>query len=98
MSLGSIFVDAEHIIEVGAEDALKLLSKEPAALAKIEAASPKVAAALGVLLGGVGSALVDVEGAAATPLNITLDTSTWTALKAVWPEVQAFLATIGVKV
>lgn len=98
MSLGSIFVDAEHAVEVGAEDALKLLSKGTAELAKVEAASPKVAAALGVLLGGVTAAVTDVDSVATNPLNITVDEATLAALKTVWPEVQTFLATIGVKV
>lgn len=98
MSLGSIFVDVEHAVEVGAEDALKLLSTATTDLAKVATASPKVAAALGVVLGGVTAAVTDVDSVATNPLNITVDEATLAALKAVWPEVQAFLATIGVKV
>ena len=39
----------------------------------------------------------ELAGAAANPLNIALDIQTVTDLKAAWPEVKAFLTTLGVK-
>jgi hypothetical protein len=41
--------------------------------------------------------LSELAGAAANPLNIALDVQTVTDLKAVWPEVKAFLGSLGVK-
>jgi hypothetical protein len=41
--------------------------------------------------------LAELAGAAANPLNIALDVQTVTDLKAVWPEVKAFLVTLGIK-
>jgi hypothetical protein len=97
MSLGTIFLDVEHGIEVGAEDTLKVLTTTSIDLAKVTAATPKVAAALAVVLAQVGAAVSDVSGAAAAGgLNFTLDQATLTAIKAVWPDVTAFLLTLGV--
>jgi hypothetical protein len=41
--------------------------------------------------------LTELASAAANPLNISLDIQTATDLKAAWPEVKAFLGSLGVK-
>jgi hypothetical protein len=76
--------------EVAAEKVLSFL-------AKTEKAEPQVIAALGVLLGAVGTAVTSVQGAAAAPLNVQLDQATFADIKAVWPDVKAFAATLGIK-
>ena len=66
---------------------------------KIATAEPRVVAALEVLGKGANAALTATEAAvAAGGVNIVLDIQTATDLKAVWPDVVAFLATLGVKV
>ena len=47
--------------------------------------------------GAVEKPLAELAGAAANPLNIALDIQTVTDLKAAWPDVKAFLSTLGVK-
>jgi hypothetical protein len=56
-----------------------------------------VVAALATLVAAVDKPLLDLSGVAANPLNIALDIQTAGDLKAVWPEVKAFLGTLGVK-
>lgn len=91
-SLATIIADAEKGIEIGAEDLLKLVGTA-------QKVAPGVLAAVGILAGGVTKALTDVEGAAASSgLNIALDEQTLTDLKAVWPQVKAFLLTLGIKI
>lgn len=83
-------------IETDAEKALAWLSGEATKVEKIE---PQVVAALGVVLGKVNTALSSVEGAvAADGLNIPLDAQTLTNLKAVWPALVSFAASIGIKI
>jgi hypothetical protein len=80
-------------IEVAAEDALRFVEKA-------ETKTPQVAGALGVVLGAVGKAISDVETGAQTPtqvLNISFDQQVYADLKAVWPDVKTFVATLGVK-
>jgi DNA-directed RNA polymerase subunit H (RpoH/RPB5) len=99
MGFGTVVLDVEKGIEVGAADVLKVLTVAEKDLPKVTAAEPKVAAALGVLLGQVGVAVSAAEsGATAGGVNIVLDTATLNALKTVWPDTKAFLATLGVKV
>jgi len=45
----------------------------------------------------VDKPLTELSAVAVNPLNISLDIQTATDLKAVWPDVKAFLATLGVK-
>lgn len=97
--IGTIFVDAEHAVEVGAADVLKVLTKAQSELPKVTAAAPKVAAALAVLLGKVSVAVTDTSSAAsAGGLNIVLDNATLASIKEVWPDTKEFLATLGINV
>lgn len=91
--MANILVSIEKGIEIGAEDALKWLTGARKAIH----AAPQVIAALATLVGAVEKPLAEVAGVAANPLNIPLDIQTVNDLKAVWPEVKAFLATLGVK-
>jgi hypothetical protein len=91
--MANILVSIEKGIEIGAEDALKWLIGADKALH----AAPEVIAALATLVGAVEKPLSELAGAAANPLNIALDLQTVTDLKAVWPEVKAFLVSLGVK-
>jgi hypothetical protein len=93
IEMANILVNIEKGIEIGAEDALKWLSGANKAMQ----ATPAVVAALATLVGAVEKPLSDLAGAAANPLNIPLDLQTVTDLKAVWPQLQAFLGTLGVK-
>jgi hypothetical protein len=91
--MANILVNIEKGIEIGAEDALKWLTGADKALH----AAPAVVAALATLVGAVEKPMSELAGAAANPLNIALDIQTVTDLKAAWPEVKAFLTTLGVK-
>jgi hypothetical protein len=91
--MANILVSIEKGIEIGAADALKWL----AGAGKSLQAAPAVVAALATLIGAVDKPLTDVAAVALNPLNIPLDVQTVTDLKAVWPQVKAFLTTLGVK-
>ena len=91
--MANILVNIEKGVEIGAEDALKWLTGANKALT----AAPAVVAALATLIGAVEKPMAELAGAAANPLNIALDIQTVTDLKAAWPEVKAFLTTLGVK-
>lgn len=91
--MANILVNIEKGIEIGAEDALKWLTGANKTLQ----AAPAVIAALATLIGAVEKPLSELAGAAANPLNIPLDVQTVADLKAVWPDVKAFLTTLGVK-
>jgi hypothetical protein len=91
--MANIFVNIEKGVEIGAEDALRWLSGANKALQ----AAPAVVAALATLIGAVEKPLSELAGAAANPLNIPLDVETVADLKAVWPQLEAFLKTLGVK-
>jgi hypothetical protein len=93
IAMANILVNIEKGIEIGAEDALKWLTGANKALH----AAPQVVAALATLVGAVEKPLSELAGAAANPLNIPLDIQTVTDLKAVWPDVKAFLGSLGVK-
>jgi hypothetical protein len=88
--MSNILVNIEKGVEVGAADLLKWLTSS-------QKAAPAVIAALAILAQGVGNALENVQAAAAAPLNIALDEATIASLKNVWPEVKAFLESLGVK-
>jgi len=91
--MANILVNIEKGIEIAAEDALKWLTGTNKALK----AAPQVIAALATLVGAVEKPLAELAGAAANPLNIALDIQTVRDLEAVWPDVKAFLTTLGVK-
>jgi hypothetical protein len=91
--MANILVNIEKGIEIGAEDALKWLTGANKALR----AAPEVVAALATLVAAVEKPIADVAGVAANPLNIALDIQTVSDLKAAWPQVKAFLETLGVK-
>jgi hypothetical protein len=91
--MANILVNIEKGIEIAAEDVLKWLGKAQSVIA----AAPGVVAALATLVTALDKPLMDLSVVAANPLNIPLDLQTATDLKAVWPDVKAFLATLGVK-
>jgi hypothetical protein len=91
--MANILVNIKKGIEIGAEDALKWLTGANKALK----AAPQVVAALATLIGAVEKPIAELAGAASNPLNIALDIQTATDLKAAWPDVKAFLASLGVK-
>jgi hypothetical protein len=91
--MANILLNIEKGIEIAAEDALKWLGKAHGALS----AAPAVIAALATLVSAVEKPLTELSVVAVNPLNIALDIQTATDLKAVWPDVKAFLTTLGVK-
>ncbi len=92
--MANVLVSIEKGIEIAAADALKWLTSADKALH----ISPTTVAALGTLIGACEKPLAELSGAAANPLNIALDIQTVTDLKAAWPEVSAFMTTLGVKI
>jgi hypothetical protein len=92
--LANVLVSIEKGIEIGAEDALKWLI----AVGKPLRAAPAAVAALAILAGALEKPLAELAGAAANPLNVPLDLQTAMDLKAAWPEVKAFLSSLGVKI
>jgi succinate dehydrogenase hydrophobic anchor subunit len=91
--MANILVNIEKGIEIAAGDVLKWLGTAQTAVT----AAPAVVAALATLIAQLEKPILDVSGVAANPLNIALDLQTATDLKAVWPEIKAFLVTLGVK-
>ena len=91
--MAKLLVNLERGVEIGAEDALKWLTRANKSLS----AAPAVIAALATLIDVLDKPLIDLAGAAANPLNIPLDLQTAADLVAVWPEVKAFVGTLGVK-
>jgi hypothetical protein len=91
--MGNILVDIEKGVETGAEDAFK----EFRGAGKALHAAPHVVAALAALAVAVEKPLSELAGAAANPLNIPLDMQTVNDLKSAWPDLKAFLASLGVK-
>jgi hypothetical protein len=91
--MANILVNIEKGIEIGAEDALNWLTGANKALKT----APEVVAALATLVGALEKPIAELAGAAANPLNIALDIQTVTDLEAVWPQLKAFLGTLGVK-
>lgn len=83
-------------IEADASKVLKWITGEAS---KVESAGPAVLAGLGTLAGAVEKALADTAGAAANPASLLLTLGTDVSdFKAVWPDIKAFLATLGIKV
>jgi len=91
--MANILMNIEKGVEVGAEDVLKWLT----AGEKAFHAAPAVIAALATLVGAMEKPLAELAGAVANPLNIPLDFQTAEDLKATWPQVKAFLVSLGVK-
>jgi hypothetical protein len=91
--MANILVNIEEGIEVGTEDALKWLMGAE----KVLHAAPAVIAALATMVAAMEKPLAELAGAAANPLNIALDIETAKDLKATWPQVKAFLISLGVK-
>lgn len=91
--MANILVNIEKGVEIGAQDALRWLTGANKALQ----AAPAVVAALATLVAAMEKPLSELAGAAANPLNIPLDVQTAADLKAAWPQLQAFLKTLGVK-
>lgn len=93
IEMANILVNIEKGIEVAAADVLKWLGKAQTAVS----AAPAVVAALATLVTQLEKPIMEVSGVASNPLNIALDLQTATDLKAVWPDIKAFLVTLGVK-
>ena len=91
--MANILVNIEKGIEIGAEDVLKWLIDAGKALH----AAPAVIAALATMAVALERTIVEVEQVATNPLNIELDIQTVNDLKAAWPEVKAFLKSLGVR-
>jgi len=91
--MANILVNIENGIEIGAEDALRWLVGAGKALR----AAPAAIAALATMTAALEKPLVELEQVATNPLNIALDIQTAHDLKAAWPEVKAFLKSLGVK-
>ena len=91
--MANIVVSVEKGIEIGAEDALKWLMHAGKPLR----AMPAVVAALATMAGALEKPLAELAEAAANPVNVTLDIQAAVDLKAAWPEVRAFLQSLGVK-
>ena len=91
--MANILVSIEKGIEIGAEDALKWLVGAGKALH----AAPAAIAALAAMAAALEKPIAELEEVAASPLNIPLDIQTAKDLKAAWPEVIAFLKSLGVK-
>jgi hypothetical protein len=91
--MANILVSIEKGIEIGAEDALKWLTRADHTLQ----AAPTVVAALATLIAAIDKPLTEMAAAAANPLNIALDIQTVRDMKAAWPQVKQFLSTVGVK-
>jgi hypothetical protein len=91
--MANILVNLDKGIEIGASDALKWLTGAN----KVLHAAPEVIAALAILISAVEKPLSDVSAVAVNPLNVTLDIQTVNDLRAAWPAVKQFMASLGVK-
>jgi hypothetical protein len=91
--MANILVNIEKGIEIGAEDALKWLTGANKTLQ----AAPAVIAALGTLMGAIEKPITEVAGVVSNPLNIALDVQAVSDIRAVWPQITAFLGTLGIK-
>ena len=91
--MANIFVSVEKGIVVGAEDVLRWITST----AKVLKATPAAIAALATLAGALEKPMTELAEVAANPMNIVLDIETAEDLRAAWPELKAFLTTLGVK-
>lgn len=79
-------------------DAAKVLNFFNKAQSKTVSAGPGVVAGLGTVLGAVSKAVADGSAAAGSGgVNIALDAETLADVKQVWPDIQAFVADLGIK-
>jgi hypothetical protein len=92
--MANILVNFEQGIEVAAGDVLKFITQSQAVMTKIE---PGVIASLGVLLGATSTALGAVSASAASPVNVQLDAQTVSDVRQVWPALEAFAKSLGIK-
>ncbi len=92
--MANILVSFEQGIEVAATDVLKFITQSQSVMAKIE---PGVIASLGVLLGATSAALSAVSASAASPINIQMDAQTVTDIREVWPALEMFCKSLGIK-
>jgi len=93
MSTKTALVTIAKDVEIAAEDALHFVQKTTTEI-------PQVAGALGVLLGATAKAISAVESAANSPiqvLSLSFDEQVFADLKAVWPDLVKFAATLGIK-
>lgn len=94
-SMANIFLKIGKGIEVGAEDVIKWAKEAETVTVKMT--SPSALAALAILLSGVEKAAADISTDAANPLNLLLSGQQQAAdFIAVWPELKAFAATLGI--
>lgn len=94
--MANILINVEKGVGVAAEDLLKFLNL---ANKTANSAAPGVVAGFGVLAGALDKVLGDTAAAAANPAQVILALPVDVAdLKAVWPAMKTFLATLGVKV
>ncbi len=91
--MANILVNSAKHVEIAAEDALAWLTCAD----KTIHATPATIAALATLVDTLEKPLLETAAAAANPLNIPLDLQTAADLVAAWPEVKAFVASLGVK-
>jgi len=91
--MANIRVNMEKGVDIAAEDALRWLTGANKSLQ----AAPAVVAALAILVSALEKPITEFAGAAANPLNIALDIQTVSDIRAVWPELKAFLATLGIQ-
>lgn len=94
--MANILVSIGKDIEVAAGDLLKWVTTGATTAEKL---GPGALAGLGVLAGAVEKALVDAATAASNPATLVLNLgSDIEDIKAVWPDLKAFLQTLGVKI
>lgn len=77
-------------VENGASDVLHFLTGAATVAEKVVKASPQVVAALGVLSAGIQKLLTDASTQPFSAQELA-------DIKAVWPEVQAFATSLGLK-
>lgn len=94
--MANVLVTIGKDITVGAEDLLKWVTNGNSAA---QSATPGALAALGTLATGVEKALGDADGAAQNPLAALINApAELSDFKAVWPDLKAFLAKLGITV
>jgi len=92
--MANALVTIEKDVEVGAAKLLGWITRGANVTAT---AGPKVIAGLGTLLETLDNVLSDTQIAAAAPANLSLDAQALADVKAVWPDIKAFLTTLGIK-
>lgn len=93
--MASVLVNIEKGVEIAAEDLFQWVTKANNGLSKD---SPAAIPALGTILGAVGKAIADASGAAANPAQLIITLPQDVAdYKAVWADIVAFAATVGIK-